>query len=77
MNLNNNLIFYLVFSIIILIGKMTNYFYLFIVAIDFPFYLKRNSDIIPERRTVMGGLAGKTEVGAQEWRERRDVMFVW
>ena len=50
---------------------MTNYFYLFIVVIDLQFYLKGNSNI------VRYGGAGWTEVGAQEWRGRREVMFVW
>ena len=50
---------------------MTNYFYLFIVVIDLQFYLKGNSNL-----DSYGG-AGWTEVGAQEWRERREVMFVW
>ena len=79
-NLNTNLIFYLVFSIIILIGEMTNYFYLFIVVIDFQFYLKRNSDIIQERQTVMGGAAaGWADRGwcsRVEREERRDVCMV-
>ena len=36
-----------------MIGKMTNYFYLFIVVvIDFQFYQRRNSDIFQVRQTV-------------------------